>query len=72
MLSRPTAGHDPRLSVSETAAYLNVNRRTVERLIDSGELRAYRLGQRTIRIRLSDIERLEREISVGAHHSAAS
>jgi len=46
------------LKVNEAAKYLNVHPNTVRRLIKTGELHATRLGPKTIRIRLSDLEAL--------------
>jgi excisionase family DNA binding protein len=44
------------LTVSEAARLLGVSRTTIWRWIDKGRLRAYRVGQRTIRIRDEDLE----------------
>lgn len=43
------------LGTREAAAYLGVNLRTLYRLIDAGELSAYRFG-RVIRVKTEDVE----------------
>ena len=43
-------------SVTETARLLGVSRTTVWRWIRQGRLRAYKVGQRTIRIRDEDLD----------------
>lgn len=40
------------------AAYLMVSPRTVDRYVDDGRLRAYRLGTRQVRIRTADLRAL--------------
>lgn len=48
-----------RLVTLETAAeYLDVSQLTVRRRIASGQLRAYRLGARAIRVDLADVDAL--------------
>jgi len=44
------------LSVTETADYLGVDRKTVQNMLTDGRLRAFTLGPRCLRIRFSDIE----------------
>jgi excisionase family DNA binding protein len=44
------------LTVPEVANKLRLSTRKVYRLIDSGELKAIRLGQRGYRVRLSDLD----------------
>ncbi|MEE1263137.1 DNA cytosine methyltransferase [Ruminococcus sp.] len=44
------------LTISQTAAYLQISDKTVRRLINDGKLRASKLSNRTWRIRLCDIE----------------
>lgn len=44
------------------AEYLGVSTKTVRRMIASGELTAYRLGRRLIRIDLAELEQLARPI----------
>jgi excisionase family DNA binding protein len=45
------------VSVAEAATLLKVDRSTVRRWIDRGRLPAYRVGQRYIRLKRSDLER---------------
>lgn len=45
------------LSITDTAKYLGLSRPTIHRYIEEGRFPAYRLGYRTVRIRLADIER---------------
>jgi len=53
-------GLDPStlLTVEEVAAKLKASERSVRRYIADGDLPAYRLGARAIRIRVADIETL--------------
>jgi excisionase family DNA binding protein len=44
------------VSIAEAAAYLGVNVRTVRNMLYDGRLKAYKLGPRIVRIRLSDID----------------
>jgi excisionase family DNA binding protein len=44
--------------VPEVAALMRVTDKTVYRLIETGKLRAYRLGDRIIRIKRADVEAL--------------
>jgi excisionase family DNA binding protein len=53
------------LTVPQTAQYLNCCRRYVENKIRSGELRAYRVGEKFTRIRRRDIDAfLEKHASI--------
>ena len=62
----PSGGPDDRLSsglltLQDVADFLQVSTRTVRRLVDRGELTAFRIG-RSIRVRREDLRRLvERE-----------
>ena len=51
-------------SVSQTAALLGLNGDAVRKMIHEGRIKASRLGRQTVRIRLTEIERVlsEREI----------
>lgn len=53
---QPTTAPAPLLDVNGTARFLNVSRRQVYRLVESGELRPVRVGSR-LRFRLRDLER---------------
>ena len=50
------------LSLDQTAHELGCSRDTVRRMIERGELKAYRVGKRLIRIRRADLERAIRPI----------
>ncbi|SRR5712692_4437442 len=49
---------DEYLTVAEAAALLKVNKSTVRRWIDQGSLPAYRLGQRRLALKRTDVARL--------------
>jgi excisionase family DNA binding protein len=51
----PANDADPYFGGAEVEAYASVNRRTVARAADRGELRAYRIGNRR-RFRKSDVD----------------
>jgi excisionase family DNA binding protein len=55
-----TAHKSEWLSVAQAGRRLDVSRITLLRLIDAGELPAYRIGRR-IRLRVSDVEAYERD-----------
>ena len=44
------------IGVSEAAAYLDLSEKTIRRLIDSGELTAYKYGPRVLRLKISDLD----------------
>ncbi len=46
------------LSVNEAAALLRVHASTIRRWIDRGDLPAYRIGQRRVAVKRSDLDRL--------------
>jgi excisionase family DNA binding protein len=46
----------PNMSIPNTAAYLGVDQSTVREMIDDGRLKAYKLGDRVIRLRRSEID----------------
>jgi excisionase family DNA binding protein len=46
----------PCLTVADAADYLNVTTRCIQYMISDGRIKAYRLGPRVVRLRLSDIE----------------
>jgi excisionase family DNA binding protein len=48
---------DPFFTVAEVAALLKLNQQTVRNMVDRGELRAVRVGQRRVRIRRSELDR---------------
>jgi excisionase family DNA binding protein len=51
-----TKAADKLVSITEAAEYLGVNVRTVRNMLYDKRLKAYRLGGRVVRIRLSDID----------------
>lgn len=44
--------------IPATAKYAQVNESTIRRMIDRGELRVYRLGQRVVRVDLTELDAL--------------
>jgi excisionase family DNA binding protein len=54
--NKPDNDNDPAWGVTDTARYLGVNRHTVHVMIADGRLKAYKLGNRIIRLRKSDID----------------
>ncbi len=50
------------VTLADAAERCNVSVRTVRRWIDSGHLRAYRVGPRTIRVVIEDLDNLFRPI----------
>ena len=57
MAKRQTAvPADHFLSVAESAAYLGVDPMTIRNMLKDGRLRAWTLGPRVLRIRLSDLD----------------
>lgn len=56
------------LTILQAADLLAVSTRTVRRLIERGDLPAYRIGDRSIRVKLSDTVALLKPAGGGAHH----
>ena len=50
------ASTPPVMTVQDVAAYLGVTTKTVRTMVADGRLRCYRLGDRIIRFRRSDID----------------
>ncbi|WP_416375698.1 helix-turn-helix transcriptional regulator [Neomicrococcus lactis] len=46
---------EPVYTLAEVAEYTGLNLMTIRRMISRGELRAFRLGQRAVRVKQSDI-----------------
>jgi excisionase family DNA binding protein len=46
------------LTIAEAAAILKVDRSTIRRWIDRGDLPAYRVGQRAVRLRRDELDRM--------------
>lgn len=55
----------PNLTIRSAAEKFGVSERTIRRRIASGELPAYRLGPRSIRLRAEDVEALAKPIPAG-------
>lgn len=49
----------------EAAEYLGITDRTLRRMIAAGDLPAYRLGPRLLRLDLADLDKLLRPVPVG-------
>ncbi len=65
------------LTVAEVAAILKLNQQTIRNWIDAGQLPAIRVGQRRVRIKRSDFDRLVQrgytgQTSEGQQSQAAS
>lgn len=56
MAKTATKINDRFLTVTEAADYLGVNVMTIRNMLRDGRLKAYTLGHRVLRIRLSDID----------------
>jgi excisionase family DNA binding protein len=52
------------IDIANAAAYLGVSHKTIRRLISSGRLPAFRVGGRTIRVYVEDVEALKQPIAV--------
>lgn len=50
------------VSQAEAAEYLGVTDRTLRRMIAAGDLPAYRLGKRLLRVDLADVDALLRRV----------
>ena len=50
------SGKSPYLTAQQAAEYLNVSRRTIQRIVDAGKCRAYQDG-RILRFRTEDLDR---------------
>ena len=57
-------------SIQEAASHVSVHPDTIRRRISSGDLKAYRLGKRLIRIDLDEVEALFRSIPTVEKESA--
>jgi excisionase family DNA binding protein len=44
------------IGVPDAATYLDVDHKTIRRMIQSGRLPAYRLGNRVVKIKVADLE----------------
>jgi excisionase family DNA binding protein len=57
-VSSSTAAKQARayVGIPEAATYLDIDHKTVRRLISSGKLPAYRLGNRVIKVKIADLD----------------
>jgi excisionase family DNA binding protein len=53
------------LSQAEAAEYLGITDRTIRRMIAAGELPAYRMGARLLRIDAADLDAVLRRVPAG-------
>ena len=60
--SKSTSARRRFISLGEAAAYLDINERTLRRLIANGQLTGYRLGSRLVRVDLDQLDALLRPI----------
>lgn len=51
------------LSIKEVAGYLNISEEEVKRLVDAGEIPAYRIGDTFLRFRKEQIDVIKKDIS---------
>jgi excisionase family DNA binding protein len=54
------------VGIAEAATYLDVEHKTVRRLITQGRLPAYRLGKRLIKVKVTDLDALLTPMRGGA------
>lgn len=59
MANRP----NPSLTITEAALYRGISVSTIRRMISRGELRAYRIGPRIIRIDPADLDRVAVQVA---------
>lgn len=57
------------VTVREAATYLNCSTDTIRRMIERGELPAWRYGPRIIRIDRSDVDRLRHPVTPAAAYA---
>jgi excisionase family DNA binding protein len=57
MSSKTPPGSAPDMTIQDVSRYLNVTTKTVYTMLADGRLRAYKLGDRIIRFRRSEIDR---------------
>jgi excisionase family DNA binding protein len=59
-------GQPTYIGIPEAATYLDVDHKTIRRLITSGKLAGYRLGNRVIKVKVSDLDAVLTPIGGGA------
>jgi len=65
--NRATRRHPPKIQraycgIAEAAIYLDITEKTVRKMIARGELAAYRINPRIIKIRIADLDALRQRI----------
>ncbi len=56
MTKKRAPADPPNLTINYVAEHFNVTTRTVQNMIADGRLKAYHLGPRIVRLRLSEVE----------------
>ena len=59
---------EKQLTFAQVAELINCSQRTVRRLVDSGQLKAYRYGQRIVRVDPLDVAKLREPVTPLATH----
>lgn len=62
VVARPLVVDDQYVTRRQGAEHYGVSERQIDRWIRAGRLKAYRVGTRSVRIRLSDLLEIESEI----------
>ena len=52
------------ISINDAAAYVGLDARTIRRYIAAGRLRAYRVGDRLIKVDQADVDKLIRPVTI--------
>ena len=66
--NRATRRHPPKMQrayvgIAEAAIYLDITEKTLRKMITRGELAAYRINPRIIKIKIADLDALGQRIS---------
>ncbi|MDR2926608.1 MAG: helix-turn-helix domain-containing protein, partial [Cytophagaceae bacterium] len=59
------------MSLSNAAALLGISRPTIYKIISSGELQTIRISERVVRVRKSDLEKLQSKTLAPIKHSVS-
>jgi len=57
--------HRAHLGIPDAAAYLDVTPKTIRALIARGQLKAYRLGNRIVKVKIADLEAVLKPLQPG-------